>query len=645
MDEIVISRLRRVALAGLFIALTCGSTGLLTQQPAAKPVIPVISKVDPPNWWVGLPAPMLLVHGENLNGATVHVAAHGVTITKQQTSPNGHWLFVWLNTARASSQTIKIIAHNSAGSASYDFPLTERRVSEKQFQGFSPADVMYLIMTDRFANGDSSNDHPAGARDDDQSAPRGWHGGDFRGIERHLDYLQQLGVTTVWTTPVYNNTPSPQAYHGYSATDMYAVDPHFGTLADYRHLATALHQRGMKIVLDTVPNHVGPTHPWVNDEPTPDWFHGTLAHHTAAKGDFRSLPDPHAAPLESRDVVQGWFANILPDLNQENPLVSKYLIQNAMWWIETAGLDGLRLDTFPYVGRVFWHDFHAQLHAVYPHLTTVGEIFNPDPTITSFFAGGVVQHGIDTGLDTPFDFPMYFTLRDVLIRHAPMTLLENVLRQDRLFPHPQNLVTFFGNHDTTRFLSEKDATVDQLKLAFALLATMRGMPQIYSGDEIAMQGAEDPDNRRNFPGGFPNTKDKNEDAFSASGRTPQEQDAFAWASSLFQFRKQHPALQTGEQQNLVADDSAFVFIRARDIRRGCSSIDHDKESERFLIVTNDSDQPRRLSIDTQETAAQGCLHLVSTLSKSRDAADEPSMEGTILHVSVSPHGFDIYRLQ
>jgi glycosidase len=642
----VISRLRRITLAGLFIALACGSTGILAQQPAAKPVVPVISKVDPPNWWVGLPAPMLLVHGENLNGATVHVAAHGVTITKQQTSPNGHWLFVWLNTARASSQTIKVIAHNSAGSASYDFPLTERRVSEKQFQGFSPADVMYLIMIDRFANGDSSNDHPAGTRDDDQSAPRGWHGGDFRGIEQHLDYLQQLGVTTVWTTPIYDNTPSPQAYHGYSATDMYAVDPHFGTLADYRRLATALHQHGMKIVLDTVPNHVGPNHPWVNDEPTPDWFHGTPAHHTVAKGDFRSIPDPHAAPLESRDVIQGWFANVLPDLNQENPLVSKYLIQNAMWWIETAGLDGLRLDTFPYVGRAFWHDFHAQLHSVYPHLTTVGEIFNPDPTITSYFAGGVAQQGIDTGLDTPFDFPMYFTLRNVLVHGASMKQLEDVLRQDRLYPRPQNLVTFFGNHDTARFLSEKDATLEELKLAFALLATTRGMPQIYSGDEIAMQGGEDPDNRRDFPGGFHNAKDGNGDAFSPAGRTPRQQDAFAWVNMLFGFRKQHPALQTGEQQNLFADDNAFAFIRTQDIHNGCSGADQGGKLERFLIVINNSDHTRQLSINTQETAAERCVQFVSALSGSSNNSDTgPSVDGTTLHVLVGPHGFGLYQLR
>jgi glycosidase len=641
-DEIVISRLRRVAFTGLFMVLACGSTGLVAQQPAAKPVFPVITKVDPPNWWVNLPAPMLLVHGENLNGATVHVIARGVTVAKQRASPNGHWLFVWLDTTRAVPETIRIVARNSAGSASYDFLLASRQVSIKQYQGFSPRDVMYLIMTDRFANGDTSNDHPAGTRDDDPSAARGWHGGDFRGIEQHLDYLQQLGVTTVWTTPVYDNTPSPQSYHGYSATDMYAVDPHFGTLADYRHLAAALHQRGMKIVLDTVPNHVGPNHPWVDDEPTPDWFHGTLAHHSVAKSNFSSISDPHAAPLASRDVIRGWFANALPDLNQENPLVSKYLIQNAIWWIETAGLDGLRLDTFPYVGRGFWHDYHAQLHTIYPHLTTVGEIFNADPTITAYFAGGVVQQGIDTGLGTPFDFPMYFALRDVLVHGAPMTRLEDTLRQDRLYPHPQNLVTFFGNHDTTRFLGEKGATVDELKLAFALLATMRGMPQIYSGDEIAMQGGEDPDNRRNFPGGFP---DASKNAFSSAGRTPQEQDTFAWASMLFGFRKEHPVLQTGEQQNIFADDSAFAFVRTYDVHRGCSGANQNEKSERLLIVVNNSDHSRQLSIETQETAAEGCAHFASALNDSRGSNVEPSMDGTTLRVLVNPHGFALYRLQ
>jgi glycosidase len=316
-----------------------------------------------------------------------------------------------------------------------------------------------------------------------------------------------------------------------------------------------------------------------------------------------------------------------------------------MWWIETAGLDGLRLDTFPYVGRAFWHDFHAQLHAVYPHLTTVGEIFNPDPTITSYFAGGVAQQGIDTGLNTPFDFPTYFTLRNVLISGASMKQIEEVLRQDRLYPHPQNLVTFFGNHDTTRFLSEKGATIDELKLAFALLATMRGTPQIYSGDEIAMHGGEDPDNRRNFPGGFQYASNLGESAFSPAGRTPQQQDAFSWASALFRFRIKHPALQIGQQQNIFADDTAFAFVRASDVDRGCSTTRKNENSERFLIVVNNSDQPRQLSINTEETAVEGCTHFEPVLNVDSDSAVEPTLEIARLHLLAKAHGFTLYRLQ
>jgi glycosidase len=233
----------------------------------------------------------------------------------------------------------------------------------------------------------------------------------------------------------------------------------------------------------------------------------------------------------------------MPDLNQENPLVSQYLIQNAMWWIETVGLDGLRIDTFPYVGREFWQDFHRALHGVYPSLTTVGEVFNGDPTITSFFAGGVERQGIDTGLYTPFDFPVYFIIRDVLLHDKPMTALIEIVRQDRLYPHPERLVFFFGNHDTRRFLSEPGATPERLKLAFGQLATLRGMPEIYSGDELAMQGGDDPDNRRDFPGGFPGQKDN---GFIAAGRTNDEHAMFTWTSRLFQLRSQHSALQSGD---------------------------------------------------------------------------------------------------
>ncbi len=441
---------------------------------SARAQAPRIDKIDPPGWWVGLPAPMLLVHGENLKGSRLSVAGKGVLLAKTHASENGHWAFLWLRTKGAAAQTLTVSARNGQGQSQQPFVLAARSTGPKAHRGFSSADVLYLIMTDRFARGAAPDDRVALERD----KPRGWHGGNFAGIEQHLDYLQQLGVTAVWTTPVASNGAMPDSYHGYAATDLYAVDPHFGTLADYRRLSDALHARGMKLVIDMVPNHLGVKHPWVQDPPAPEWFHGTLERHVGAQHDFTHLVDPHAPRQAWRAITTGWFTDAMPDLNQENPLVAAYLIENALWWVETANLDGIRLDTFPYVGRAFWRDFHATLHGVYPHLTTVGEVFNGDPEITSYFAGGVVRRGIDTGLDTPFDFPIYFTLRNVLIDGKPMTDLAKVLRQDELYPHPERLVSFIGNHDTMRFFTAAHESAPKLKLALGMIATMRGMPEI-----------------------------------------------------------------------------------------------------------------------------------------------------------------------
>ncbi len=627
---------RLSALAALLFSLSSLALLPALSQPLEVSK-PVLTKVDPPDWWVHLPAPMLLLRGEHLDSAHFSVgsgsASGSVKIVRSRVCANGHWAFLWLTVHTQNPLTVHIRAANAAGSASYDFLLRSRKPATDGFQGFSSRDVMYLIMTDRFADGDTGNDTPANDPDPvDRAKPRGWHGGDFRGIEQHLDYLQQLGVNTVWTTPIYDNNPSPEAYHGYSATDMYSVDPHFGTLADYQHLVVAMHARGMKMVLDMVPNHVGPKHPWALDPPTPDWFHGSVAHHSVAEGNFASIVDPHAAPLLSRDVTRGWFADILPDLNQENPLVERYLIQNAIWWIETAHLDGLRLDTFPYVGRAFWHDFHAELHSLYPRLTTVGEIMNRDPDITSFFAGGREHAGIDTGLDTPFDYPMYFTLRDVFIRNEPMQLLEHTLADDWLYPHPERLVPFLGNHDVCRFLSEPHATMADLKLAFGVLATMRGMPELYSGDEIAMQGGDDPDNRRDFPGGFPGDT---ANAFTASGRTPAQQEMFDWTSQLLTFRAKHPVLQTGQLQTIFADDTAVAYLRAAGAK-GCADAD---AGERYLVVVNNAEKPRQLTLETEETGLAGCTQWSGALQ-----ADKPRRDGTKVEISLGAKQMAIYSV-
>jgi neopullulanase len=600
------ARMRLVCL--IFGCMFCCTVGVLAQTScsASASGAPCVDKVDPPNWWATLPNPMLLLHGNNLNGARVAVTGKKISVMRTQASANGHYLFVWLDTKSAGAQAIGLYVTTAAGATAASFELRARKPATAGFQGFSSRDVMYLIMTDRFANGDASND----AETNERAVARAWHGGNFRGIEQHLDYLRALGVTTVWTTPVYSNAGGRQAYHGYSATDMYGIDPHFGSLGDYQHLAQTLHEHGMKIVLDTVPNHVGAAHPWAKDPPTPDWFHGTVAEHDKAESDFHSLLDPHSAWRDQKDVVQGWFANVLPDLNQENPLVSLYLIQNAVWWVETAGLDGLRLDTFPYVGRTFWHDFHAELHALYPRLTTVGEVFNGDPTVTSYFAGGVARAGIDTGLDTPFDFPTYFALRKVFAHGQPMTVLQEVLRADFLYPHPERLATFFGNHDVARFLSEPGVTVGDLKIAFALLATMRGMPEIYSGDEIAMQGGDDPDNRRDFPGGFAGDA---QNAFAASSRTTVQAEVFDWSSSLLHLRSEHVVLQTGQQQDVFADKTAFAFVRAANTQHGCEASSAGSVGERVLVAVNHSAEARVLALPMQETVLSGCSRFVPVL--------------------------------
>jgi neopullulanase len=604
----MLARVRTVLLA-LLCLIACGVVSAQTNCLTATGPAPCIDNIDPPNWWATFPSPMLLLHGNHLSGASVAISGSHVSVSRTHASANGHYLFVWLRTTGAAPQTITLHVTSDTGSASRRYHLDHRKPVSAGFQGFSSSDVMYLIMTDRFADGDTANDpHPS-----QRALPRGWHGGDLRGIQQHLDYLKQLGITTIWTTPIYDNTGGTQDYHGYSATNMYAVDPHFGTLADYIRLAHDVHADGMKLVLDTVPNHVGAANPWAKDPPTPDWFHGTVAHHDVANGDFTSLPDPHASWAQQKDVTQGWFANVLPDLNQENPLVSQYLIQNAVWWVETAGLDGLRLDTFPYVSREFWHNFHAQLHQLFPHLTTVGEVFNPDPTIVSYFAGGEAHPGhegtVDTGLYTPFDFPMYLMLRKVLIQNQPMSDLESVLRQDRLYPHPNRLVTFIGNHDTMRFMGVPGATDADLKMAFALISTLRGMPQIYSGDEIAMRGGNDPDNRHDFPGGFPADS---ANAFTASGRTPEQQSVHHYLRTLLHFRAQHLALQTGLQQDIYMDKTVFAFVRSQSIEHGCTPL----SPERVLVIANHSAVSRTLTLSTPETALTGCSQFTPELGAS-----------------------------
>jgi glycosidase len=623
----------------LLLAVLQGSlvAGATDGVAVASAGTPHVEKVEPPNWWIGLPDPMLLLTGENLAGAQVSTSTPGVRAVRTLDGLSARYLFVWLEIAdTASPGTIKLDVSSSGVHQEIAFPLERRNRSgaapsaNSGFNGFSPDDVIYLIMPDRFDDGDASNNFPdSGAYD--RNAPRAYHGGDLRGIQQRLPYLKDLGVTTIWITPIYQNDDrTGRDYHGYGAIDLYAVEKHLGTLADYRSLVKAAHEQEMKVLLDVVPNHVGPTNPWVENPPTDHWFHGTREKHLDSRSPFALETDPHAPPLEWRDAVEGWFAGILPDMGTDDATTAQYLRQNALWWAETGALDGFRIDTFPYVDRPFWRDFHADVHRTYPGFRTVGEVFNTDPTVTAFFVGGKTTESIDTGLDTVFDFPIYSAIRDVVLKDASAKRLEDVLRHDWMFPHPENLVTFFDNHDTKRFMGEPGATAEKLKLAFSLLLTLRGIPEIYYGDEIGMPGGDDPDNRRDFPGGFPGDK---RDAFTSAGRTPEEQSVFMHVRDLLRLRREHPALRGGQLIHIFGDDQVLAFVRQYAGGPG-------GPAEQLLVVMNNAGQARTVELNIRDTS----IAKTRSVKNSMGNGEAVVTNGPGIRVAVAPRSLGIYQL-
>jgi glycosidase len=557
---------------------------------------PQVTKVEPPNWWVGhsLNPVRVMIRGKNLKGAHVDALGKGIQIGLTRINAAGTYLFVDLLAGPAvkpGRQPLRI--STDAGSVEAPFELLSPLSRPGRFQGFSPDDVIYLIMPDRFADGDLSNDEPKISKGLlNRQKGRYYHGGDFQGIIDHLPYLKDLGVTAIWLNPFYDNanrlnereTYNNEAitdYHGYGATDFYGVEEHFGTLAELQELVNAVHGLGLKFIQDQVANHTGPYHPWVLDPPAPTWFHGTESHHLANTWQVWTLMDPHSTPELQRGTLDGWFINILPDLNQDDEEVSRYLIQNTLWWIGVTGLDGIRQDTLPYVPRRFWRDWMAAIKLEYPNLRVVGEVFDGDPALVSFFQGGKPGFdGIDTGIDTLFDFPLLYPLRRAFAEARPIRDLAVMLGHDSLYVKPELLVTFLGLHDMTRFASERGATPAGLRLADTFLMTTRGVPLIYYGDEIGMPGGNDPDNRRDFPGGWPADP---RNAFDASGRTPEEQATFEHLRKLTHLRAELEPLRRGRLVNLMVAEQAYAYGRVT-------------ESESVLVVFNNGTGAAKLSI-------------------------------------------------
>lgn len=529
------------------------------QRPIQTPMLAIalltlataaIGKVEPPGWWAphslgtvrvlltsaGLRAGAITSSSPFLSGGMLSVDARGqhglADLTIAPNAPPGRY-------------TLR------AGTAEFPFEVMSPLTRPGRFQGITSDDVIYLIMPDRFANGDPSNDGPQ----TDRREPRLYHGGDLRGIVQRLPYLKQLGVTTLWVTPVYDNSNrmwqtrhGPYAsYHGYGAIDLYAVDEHLGTLEEFRRLVDAAHRAGLKVIQDQVANHVGEEHPWAVRPPSSNWLHGSAASHLALSSELWALLDPYRTPALVRRILQGWFVDRLPDLNQSEPDVERYLIQNTLWWTGISGIDGIRQDTVPYVPKSFWRKWNAAMRLEYPQLTAIGEVFSRDANI--------VAHFEDAGFRL-FDFPLEQAIRRVFIDGAPMTALPESLMRDHLFEHPQGMVTFLGLHDLPRFRERGSA--DAMRDAFTFVLTTRGTPLIYYGDEIGMRGGEDPDNRRDFPGGWPQDS---RSAFEAAGRTAEEAAIFDHVQRLLKLRASSPALRHGKLVNLHATSGAYVYAR------------------------------------------------------------------------------------
>lgn len=554
----------------LTILLNLAATAVVAAQ------APTIEKVDPPSWWGNhsINPVRLLIRGQHLTGASLtcpKVSCSGVRV-----NANGTYAFVDVTIPKgAAAGSYPLALKTAAGSASVPFSIAPTLPATGRFQGFGPDDAVYLIMPDRFANGDTSNDNGFTPGMLDRTKTRYYHGGDLAGIKQKLPYLKSLGITALWINPLYDNANRLNEkemydgkpitdYHGYGAVDFYNVDEHFGTLSGFRQLVDDAHAMGIKIILDMVANHTGPYHLWATNAPTPTWFHGTEASHLNNTWQTWTLADKYASPDVKRATLDGWFINILPDLNQDDPDVARYIIQNTLWWVGVSGMDGIRQDTWPYVPRTFWRDWMTAIKREYPKLRVVGEVLDGDASFVSFFEGGRAQFdGVDDKVDMLFDYPLHFAMRNAFAQGKAIREVAQMLSRDHVYKDPaHSLLTLFGSHDVLRFMNEPGATIAGLKLAYTFLLTVRGTPMVYYGDEIAMPGGSDPDNRRDFPGGW---KGDAANAFEANGRTAEQESVWMHVRTLLALRASRPELRAAATVHLVETEQVFVFQRGKTV--------------------------------------------------------------------------------
>ena len=547
---------------------------------------PNVTRIDPTNWFADMQDPtlQLMVYGKDIKFADVTTDYPNVKIDSLVRLDSPNYLLVYLNLKGAKPGEVTLTFSNKNGKkTTKKFQLKAREMAGADRKGFDISDVLYMLMPDRFANGNPKNDVIKGMEDQlcNRNEPSLRHGGDLEGLRQHLDYFTNLGVTALWLTPVLeNDRPADggkhSTYHGYATTDYYRVDPRFGTNEEYKALVDECHKKGLKVVMDMIFNHCGDYHPWakhtridengktIKDYPSKDWFNSP---NYGLQTSYKLTPvlDPYASKVDMKETVDGWFVPSMPDLNQRNPHVIKYLIQNSIWWIETVGIDGIRMDTYPYADRQAMADWMKVLNKEYPNFNTVGETWVTEPAYTAAWQKDSKLSDINSNLKTVMDFAFFDRLSQAKNEETDdwwkgWNRIYNSLCYDYLYTDPSSVMAFIENHDTDRYLGNgKDSTA--LKQAYALLLTMKRIPQLYYGTEILMNGTKtetDGNVRQDFPGGFPGDK---VNKFTNEGRTKAENAMFDWTSRLLHWRQNNDVIINGSQTQFIPHHGVYVLAR------------------------------------------------------------------------------------
>ncbi len=567
-----------------------------------------VNKIDPEFWFTGMKNPelQLMIYGQNIGNSEFSVDYPGVKIEKRVSLDSKNYMLVYLNlSSDVKPGKMKLTFKEGHKKLIREYEIYNK--SNSPHIGFDASDVLYMLMPDRFSNGNPENDQIKGMYPYtvDRKEPSLRHGGDLAGIENHLDYFTELGVTALWFTPVLeNNTPDniqykSSTYHGYETTDYYKVDPRFGTNEEYRKLIAECHRKGLKVIMDMIFNHCGSKHPWALDRPLKDWFNDPAGEGKYMQTSYKLTPqvDEYASDWDYKEMGEGWFVRTMPDLNQRNEHVAKYLIQNSIWWIEYADIDGIRMDTYPYADYDMMAEWLKELFNEFPNFNVVGETWNTEPAYTASWQTGskIPPHGKDSHLKTVMDFSFFDKINQAKKEETDawwngLNRIYNNFVYDYLYADPLHVMAFLENHDTDRFLGEGQ-DIPSLKQALTLLLTTRRIPQLYYGTEVLMNGTKektDGNVRKDFPGGW---KDDLRNAFTKEGRTPAQNDMFNFCSKLLHWRKGNNIIAKGNMKQFIPFNGVYVYTRSY---QGKSIIvllnGNDKETEiptkRYAEVLN-----------------------------------------------------------